>query len=77
MPAARAFSAAALFTMPSCIQIALAFLTIAAQTNPTLLGKRLELLKIFFRASVGMDFRRRFPYDVLLSHLSLSLIKMG
>ena len=50
---------------------------IAAQTNSTLLGKRLELLQLFFRTSVGVDFRRRFPYDFLLSHLSLSLIKMG
>ena len=50
---------------------------IAAQTNSTLLGKRLELLKLFFRTSVGVDFRRRFPYVFLLSHLSLSLIKMG
>jgi hypothetical protein len=47
------------------------------KTNPTLLGKRLELLQLFFRTSVGVDFRRRFPYDFLLSHLSLSLIKMG
>lgn len=35
----------------------------------------LETFQFLFRASVGMDFRRRFSYDVLLSHLFLSQIK--
>ena len=59
-------------------QIKILAIRVAAKRT---LDNALLLIRILIttcdKLSVGVDFRWRFPYDFLLSHLSLSLIKMG